>query len=234
MRGFGKYPWLVAPLVCCLPLALHLTGSDTPAEAYRVWLFHHFGFTIWNTQWYGGPHRTRVQRYFSAAGGLPGLWNGRSGRCTLTALLGNRLIRRETGRQHRLALLAFSAAVVENLVVGRMAFAVGLAFAVLALLQVSMRRPRRALVSATLTSLASPLAGFFLVLAALAWLRTKPSAVAGAGRGDGRGDRDPDVPRAGHVPVPLSTLIAVPPVAAMGWPMPFRDSQWPSARSLWI
>ena len=139
VRGFGQYPWLVAPLVCCLPLALHLTGSDTPAEAYRVWLFHHFGFTIWNTQWYGGHTVLGYSVLFPPLAGFLGSGTVGLGACTLTAFWATLLIRRETGRQHRLALLAFSAAVVENLVVGRMAFAVGLAFAVLALLQVSLQ-----------------------------------------------------------------------------------------------
>ena len=234
VRGFGKYPWLVAPLVCCLPLALHLTGSDTPAEAYRVWLFHHFGFTIWNTQWYGGHTVLGYSVIFPPLAGFLGSGTVGLGACTLTAFWATQLIRRETGRQHRLALLAFSAAMVENLVVGRMAFAVGLAFAVLALLQVSMRRPRRALVSATLTSLASPLAGFFLVLAALAWLRTKPlrsllplgGAMIGA-------IAVLMFPEQGTFPFPLSTLIAVLLVAAIGLAVVPRTSVV-IRRALWI
>ena len=139
----GKYPWLVAPLVCCLPLALHLTGSDTPAEAYRVWLFHHFGFTIWNTQWYGGHTVLGYSVLFPPLAAVSGLGNCRSGSPARSPLLGHPAGQaRDRARQHRLALLAFSGAVVENLVVGRMAFAVGLAFAVLALLQVSMRAAR--------------------------------------------------------------------------------------------
>ncbi len=217
VRGFGQYPWLVAPLVCCLPLALHLTGSDTPAEAYRVWLFHHFGFTIWNTQWYGGHTVLGYSVLFPPLAGILGSGTVGLGACTLTAFWATLLIRRETGRQHRLALLAFSAAMVENLVVGRMAFAVGLAFAVLALLQVSMHRPRRAILSATLTSLASPLAGFFLLLAAVAWLRTKSlrsllplgGAMIGA-------IAVLMFPEQGTFPFPVSTLIAVLLVAIIG------------------
>ncbi|HEX4429251.1 MAG TPA: hypothetical protein VHZ96_08290 [Frankiaceae bacterium] len=234
VRGFGKYPWLVAPLVCCLPLALHLTGSDTPAEAYRVWLFHHFGFTIWNTQWYGGHTVLGYSVLFPPLAGILGSGTVGLGACTLTAFWATQLIRRETGRQHRLALLAFSAAVVENLVVGRMAFAVGLAFAVLALLQVSMKRPRRALLSATLTSLASPLAGLFLLLAAVAWLRTKPlrsllplvGAMIGA-------IAVLMFPEQGTFPFPLSTLIAVLLVAVIGLLIVPRSSLV-IRRALWI
>ena len=119
LRGFGQYPWLVAPLVCVLPLALHLTGSDTPAEAYRVWLFHHFGFTIWNAQWYGGHTVLGYSVLFPPlaaflGSGTVGLWRLHASPpagppCWSGA-------RRAV--QHTVALLAFSGAVVENLVVG--------------------------------------------------------------------------------------------------------------------
>ena len=215
--ALGSIPWLIAPLVCVLPLALHLTGSDTPAEAYRVWLFHHFGFTIWNAQWYGGHTVLGYSVLFpplaaALGSGTVGLLS-----CTLTARWATLLIRRETGRLHTLALLAFSGAVVENLVVGRMAFAVGLAFAMLALLQVSLGRPRRALLSAILTSLASPLAGFFLLLAAMAWQRKKPIRtllpLAGAMIG---AIAVLMFPEQGTFPFPVSTLIAVMAVSAVG------------------
>jgi hypothetical protein len=208
--GFRQYPWLVAPLVCVLPLALHLTGSDTPAEAYRVWLFNHFGFTVWNTQWYGGHTVLGYSVLFPPLAAAVGSGTVGLVACTFTARWATLLVRRETGRQHTVALVAFSAAVVENLVVGRMAFAVGLAFSVLALLQVSHDRTRRAMLSATLTSLASPLAGFFLVLAAFAWLRVKPlrtllplgGALIGA-------IAVLMFPEEGTFPFPVSTLIAV-------------------------
>jgi hypothetical protein len=225
VRGFGQYPWLVAPLVCVLPLALHLTGSDTPAEAYRVWLFHHFGFTIWNTQWYGGHTVLGYSVLFPPLAGFLGSGTVGLGACTLTAFWATLLIRRETGRQHRLALLAFSAAVVENLVVGRMAFAVGLAFAVLALLQVSLKRPRRAILSATLTSLASPLAGLFLLLAAVAWLRTKPVRSLLPLSGAMIGALAVVIfPEQGVFPFPVSTLIAVLLVSAIGLVIVPRES----------
>jgi len=116
VRAFGQYPWLVAPLVCVLPLALHLTGSDTPAEAYRVWLFHHFGFTIWNAQWYGGHTVLGYSVLFPPLAGILGSGTVGLLACTLTARWTTLLVRRETGRPHTLALLAFSGAVVENLV----------------------------------------------------------------------------------------------------------------------
>ncbi len=225
VHGFGKYPWLVAPLVCVLPLALHLTGSDTPAEAYRVWLFHHFGFTIWNAQWYGGHTVLGYSVLFPPLAAVLGSGTVGLLSCTLTARWATLLVRRETGRAYTLALLAFSGAVVENLVVGRMAFAVGLAFAVLALLQVSHEHPRRAMLSAVLTSLASPLAGFFLLLAGLAWYRTKPlrsvlpllGAMIGA-------IAVLMFPEQGSFPFPLSTLLAVLAVSVVGLLLTPRSS----------
>jgi hypothetical protein len=217
VRLFKRHPWLVAPLFCVLPLALHLTGSDTPAEAYRVWLFHHFGFTIWNAQWYGGHTVIGYSVLFPPLAAFLGSGTVGLIACTFTARWATLLIRRETGRLHTVALLAFSLAVVENLVVGRMAFAVGLAFSVLALLQISNERPRRAMLSAILTSLASPLAGLFLLLAAVAWLRVKPLRtllpLAGAMLG---AVAVLMFPEQGTFPFPVSTLIAVLLVSGVG------------------
>jgi hypothetical protein len=225
LQLFRRHPWLVAPLVCVLPLALHLTGSDTPAEAYRVWLFHHFGFTIWNTQWYGGHTVLGYSVLFPPLAAFLGSGTVGLLACSFTARWTTLLVRRETGRQHTVALLAFSAAVVENLVVGRMAFAVGLAFAVLALLQVSNGRPRRAILSAILTSLASPLAGLFLLLAAVAWLAVKPLRtllpLAGAALG---AVAVLMFPEQGTFPFPRSTLIAVLLVSGIGLSITPRTS----------
>jgi hypothetical protein len=174
VRLSRREPWLIAPLMCVLPLALHLAGSDTPAEAYRVWLFHHFGFTIWNAQWYGGHSVLGYSVLFPPLAAILSSGAVALLACSFTARWITQLIRRETGCQHTVALVAFAAAVVGNLVVGRTAFALGLAFSGLSLLQVSKARPRRAMLSAILTSLASPLAGFFLVVAALAWLKVEP------------------------------------------------------------
>jgi uncharacterized membrane protein (GlpM family) len=225
LKLFRLHPWLVAPLVCVLPLALHLTGSDTPAEAYRVWLFHHFGFTIWNAQWYGGHTVLGYSVLFPPLAAFLGSGTVGLLACSFTARWTTLLVRRETGRQHTVALLAFSGAVVENLVVGRMAFAVGLAFAVLALLQVSHERPRRALLSAILTSLASPLAGFFLVIAAVSWLKVKPLRtllpLAGAMLG---AFAVLMFPEQGTFPFPRSTLIAVLLVSGIGLALTPRSS----------
>ena len=216
-HAFVQYPWLVAPLVCVLPLALHLTGSDTPAESYRVWLFHHFGFTVWNTQWYGGHTVIGYSVLFPPLAAVFGSGTVGLVSCTVAARWVTLMVRRETGRPHTLAMLVFSAAVVENLIVGRTAFSVGLAFMTLAMLQVSLEHRRRALIAATLTSLASPLAGFFLILVALAWWKAKPlrsllplgGAMIGA-------IAVLMFPENGTFPFPLSTLLAVLGVSAVG------------------
>src|SRR5262249_30490761 len=47
-------PWLLTAALCALSLSLGLTGPDTPAQEYRVWLFEHGGARLWDDQWYGG------------------------------------------------------------------------------------------------------------------------------------------------------------------------------------
>jgi hypothetical protein len=205
---------------------LHLAGSDTPAEAYRVWLFHQFGFTVWNAQWYGGHSVLGYSVLFPALAAVLGSGAVALVACSFTARWTTQLVRRETGRQHTVALVAFAVAVVGNLVVGRTAFALGLAFSVLSLLQVSKARPRRAMLSAILTSLASPLAGFFLVVAALAWVKEKPlrSVLPLAGAMFGA-VAVLMFPEQGSFPFPISTLIAVLLVSGIGLAIVPRTSQ---------
>ena len=81
----------------------------------------------------------------------------------------------------------FSAVTVGDLVVGRLPYALGLAFGLGAILAVSRRRPALAGIAAMLCSLASPLAAAFLLLAGTAWAasvgirRTLPLAAASTG-----------------------------------------------------
>jgi hypothetical protein len=88
---------------------------------------------------------------------------------------------------HDLALIWFAVATVANLVVGRMPFALGMAFGALALLGVRERRAKLTWAGAALSSLASPLAGGFVLLAGLALVgilpRRRVIPLAGAASG---------------------------------------------------
>jgi hypothetical protein len=89
----------------------------------------------------------------------------------------------------RLGALWFSVGCVGSLIVGQIPFGVGVALALTAWLAVMRRHPWWAAVAALAASLASPLAGAFLLMAAVAWCldigvrRAAPLATAAAGIG---------------------------------------------------
>jgi hypothetical protein len=151
-------------------------GSDTANHLFRADLFRRAGFAVWTNAWYGGVH---VPGYsvllppLSAALG-PALAGGAA--AAVAAWCFGALVRSCPGVTPRRALagsLLFAAGTVTNLAVGRLAFALGLALGLAALL--AARRGRRGLaaVITPVTALASPLAGGFL---AIGWLGAATAA----------------------------------------------------------
>jgi hypothetical protein len=72
----------------------------------------------------------------------------------------------------RIGLLWFCVAIVTEVVVGQLAFLLGVACAAWSILALSRRRPVFAFAGAVACSLASPLAGAFLLLGGVAWAST--------------------------------------------------------------
>jgi hypothetical protein len=166
---FRRYPWLVTAALCALSLGLRLTGPDTPAQEYRVWLFEHGGARLWDDQWYGGHTIPGYSVLFPPLGAFFGVELLGALSCVASTVLVTRLLRGPRVRTgHDLALVWFAVATVANLVVGRMPFALGMAFGALALLGVRQRRGRLAWFGAVCSSLASPLAGAFVLLIGVA------------------------------------------------------------------
>ncbi|AEH11673.1 putative integral membrane protein [Candidatus Protofrankia datiscae] len=170
-----RQPWLITAALCGLSLALGLTGPDTPAQEYRVWLFKHGGAVLWDDQWYGGHTVPGYSVLFPPLGALFGVQALGCFACVASTVIVTRLLRgRGRTHGHDLALVWFSVATVANLVVGRMPFALGMAFGGLALLGVRERRTKTAWAGAIGSSLASPLAGGFVLLIGVALLGTLP------------------------------------------------------------
>ncbi len=168
-----RRPWLITAVLCGLSVALGLTGPDTPAQEYRVWLFKHGGAVLWDDQWYGGHTVPGYSVLFPPLGALFGVQVLGCLACVASTMIVTRLLRgRATTAGHDLALVWFAVATVANLVVGRMPFALGMAFGAFALLGVRERRTKAAWVGAIGSSLASPLAGGFVLLVGMALLGT--------------------------------------------------------------
>jgi hypothetical protein len=147
-------------------LAIRPATADMAAHAFRAWLFDTEGMTIWNAQWYGGHHVLGYSMLFAPLAAWPGpAWVGVLAAVAAIAAFVP-LARGNTG-----AIWLFAAGVLSNVVIGRMPFTLGIALAVTAWLCADRRSARWMVVAAVLALacvLASPVAGAFLVLAAVA------------------------------------------------------------------
>jgi len=134
------------------------------AHTYRAWLVDHAGLTVWNAQWYGGHHWLGYSVLFAPLAGWPGpAWAGVLASLAAVACF-------EALAAGPPAWL-FAAGVVANVVIGRMPFVLGIALATAAWLCARDERPPRLAGAAALSlaaTLASPVAGAFLLLCAVA------------------------------------------------------------------
>ncbi|HEY8301073.1 MAG TPA: hypothetical protein VIG48_04180 [Jatrophihabitans sp.] len=164
-------------------------GPDWPAQEFRAWIAGHDGLSLWTMRWYGGsalPGYSVLYPPLAAVVG-PGLVGVLA--CVAAAWVATGL----APRTNRVRAIAFDFAValglVGNLLIGQLPFLLGVAFGAAALrCALSGNRAVATAVLAALTSLASPLAGAFLLLAlpalvvARSWRASLPllGAVAGS------------------------------------------------------
>lgn len=217
-----RHPWLLTLAVSLLTVAFRLRGTDMPAAEYRALLFRSHGLVLWDDQWYGGHHLLGYSLLFPPTAGVFGVSAVGIASCVLSTWAVTRIVRLRYGDGSRsggqdFALLWFAVAVVGDLAIGRLPFALGAAFAALAVLCVLKRRPGLATLAAAAASLASPLAGLFLLIGAAAWLGTRrarevaPLLAATSGLACSL-----IFPEGGVFPFPFMTLVPLLIVAAIG------------------
>lgn len=173
-------PVLAAAAVAALYLILDLRTGDLAAHLYRADLFGREGFTVWNGNWYGGHHTPAYSVLFpplahyltpQVAGAIAAV---------VAAALFEPLARSQFGERGKWGALWFGIAVGVTLFTGRLPFLFGVAVGLGALLALQRGRLAIAAVLAVACSLASPVAGLFLALAALAYelvARTRSGAL---------------------------------------------------------
>ncbi len=156
-------------------------SADLAAAAYRSDLFGRAGLALWDNGWYGGHHLLAYSILAPALGWLVGLHLLAALSMTVAAALFEALIdRRFPERATRIASAWFALGAGVSLLSSRVAFDLGLAIGLGALLAAQRGRHVLAVALAALTALASPVAGAFLALAALAWaLAGRPQAALG-------------------------------------------------------
>lgn len=160
-------PCLVATLGAAVYLLVAPPSADLAAQEYRAEL----GLVLWNNRWYAGHHTPGYSLLFPPLGGLLGARLTGALAAVLAAALFAALAEHHWGRGRAAggAALWFAAGTTAVLLTGRLTFLLGVAIGLGALL--ALARDRRALAAllAAVTTLASPVAGLFLALGAVAW-----------------------------------------------------------------
>jgi hypothetical protein len=170
----GARSRLTAPLLAAgLALLAVLTGAqgvDLAAATYRVELFARSGLTLWDSQWYGGHWTFDYSVLFAPIGWLAGIPLMEIVCVAVAAWAFDRLAVGRFGRAGRAGAIAFAVGTVVQVAIGQEPYLLGETIALVALLVARGARWPLALPLAVAASLASPLAGGFLAMAALAWM----------------------------------------------------------------
>lgn len=221
-----RRPEVLTAVLCALVLAAGIRGPDLPAQNYRVWLLRTHGLIIFDSHWYAGHTLPGYSLLFPPLAALTGPRFLGALACVAATAAFARLLRGRHATGDDVALIWFAVVVVAEFVVGRLPFALGLAFGIGALAAVRERRPWWAFATAVLCSAASPLAGAFLLLAGVVWLpdigwrRARPLAGAALGIGAaalfGEG---------GFFPFPASSLLWILFFCAICWVLAPRSQR---------
>jgi hypothetical protein len=159
----------LAPLLAAALLAIWLIVDprtpDLAAQAYRVGLFDHAGFAVWDEHWYGGHDLPGYSLLFPQLASLLGLRLLAVLSALASAALFARLAHSVFGPSARWGAAWFALAAVGDVWIGRVTFALGVSLALGAVLALHRRHVLVASVLAALCAAASPVAGVLLGLA---------------------------------------------------------------------
>jgi hypothetical protein len=172
-RGLRPEPWLLAPAVAAAIAAIYLAAApltpDFAAQTFRSDLFAQHGFTIWNGQWFGGHHTPGYSLLSPLLGALLGPRAMGVAAAIVAAVVFERIASERWGRRAWVGVVWFATATATNLFTGRLTFGLGVAVALGAVLAAQRGRRVVALLLAAGSSVASPVAGLFLALGAIAY-----------------------------------------------------------------
>jgi hypothetical protein len=168
--------WTITAAFAVVYLIAAPPSPDLAAASYRSDLFARVGFSLWDNSWYSGHHLLAYSVLAPALGALVGPRLVAAISMTVAAALFALLIDgRFPASATRLAAAWFALGAGIALLSSRVAFDLGLAIGLGALLLAQRERLGAAFAVTLLTSLASPVAGAFLALAFLAWALAGPA-----------------------------------------------------------
>ncbi|MEU7801387.1 hypothetical protein AB0B10_19155 [Micromonospora arborensis] len=193
-------------------------GTDLAAQVARAEFADRYGGTPVDLGWYGGVNQYGYSLFTARLGALIGVRPLGAIAAVLGAAALGWLFTRNRARRPLLAGVLGAVVLVGNLASGRITFAVGLAFGLLALCAVSAERPPRpvrlalAAGCAALATAASPVAGLFTGLAGATLL------LVALRRGDGPGRHLPggwrvERPLAEGVVLAVAPAVTLAPIA---------------------
>ena len=162
-------PVLASASACAVALAIRPRTVDSAAHVFRAELFEREGVTLWSNAWYGGHHTVAYSLLFPPLAALLGpLVVGALEAVAATALF-ERVARRRWGAQAALwGSVWFGLGSSTFLFTGRLTFGLGVALGVASVVAELSGRRALAAVLAAACSLASPVAGLFLGIGAVA------------------------------------------------------------------
>ncbi len=169
------------PIAAAL-LALWLIADprtpDLAAQVYRVGLFGHLGFAVWDEHWYAGHDLPGYSLLFGPLASLLGVRTVGALSVLASVALFERLAVTVYGPSARWGAAWFAVAAVGDVWMGRLSFALGVPFALGAMFALVRGRPLWAGVLAALCAASSPVAGLLLALACLTHALTQRSSRA--------------------------------------------------------
>jgi hypothetical protein len=208
-----------AALLAIVYLVLAPSSGDLAAQDLRADLFSAHGLLLWNNDWYGGHYLPGYSLLFPPLGAAIGPRLVGAIAVVASAGLFEALARYRYGNWARVGTLWFGLGSATMLFAGQMAFAVGVAIGLGSMLALQRRRPLIAGVLALLAAWASPVAGLFVGLAALAVIaggdRIGGGAIA-AGAAGGLSTLAFAFPTDGYFPFVFSAFLPVPLLVGAG------------------
>ena len=163
-RGVSLALPLAAVLVAVW-LVVAPRSPDLAAQTYRAWLFESSGLSIWDNNWYGGHHLPGYSLVFPWLALVFGIKLVGAVAVLVSTFAFERIALRVYGQGARWGAVCFALAAAGDLWIGRVTFAVGVTFAVLAVWALVCGRAWPAGFLAAVCAATSPVAGLLLALA---------------------------------------------------------------------
>ncbi len=164
-----RAPWgiVTAAVGVAVWLIVDPRTPDLAGQVYRANLFREAGFLVWDSRWYGGHNIPGYSLVFPPLGALLGVRAVGAAAVLASAALFERIAVRAYGRAARWGAAWFALAALGDAWSGRITFALGVSFALGAVLALMHRRLLAAAILAAVCAACSPVAGVLLALAGL-------------------------------------------------------------------